>query len=165
MTGQFAMDINFDDLDETGLRENDPTLLVGIRYLVDGENILRPETDEPRYVPDYFPFALKKWLRYIRSVSRGKAGTYKFTEDSVFEFLLEPDENCMMVTVVENDIDEIRSTHRMDIKQFAGTIIDAADQYHDRVINQQPELDSNKSLQELQRLSEEVSDELKGFES
>lgn len=91
MTKRFTVDFNFEGAVDASQPPTDPVVSVGVRYLVDGENILLSEEDGPSYLADYLPNTLRKWLNYVEFVNAGETRTFEFTDYNGPQIVLSPE--------------------------------------------------------------------------
>lgn len=129
MTGTFEIAFDFDVVEGGGPEAGDPVALVGVRYTVDGENIVDP--DSPAYTKDYIPDLLGKWLDYVRSLRRGDARTFEFTEYSTIQFGLTPTDGRVEVAVTGRHCDDIDRTYVVDLEQLGREVVDATERYRE----------------------------------
>lgn len=163
MIGKFKICFNFDYVEEEQLGTDDPVALVGVRYTVDGTNIISSESARDEYATDYLPNLLRKWLYYVRSLRDGEVRTFEFTEYSTTQFRLIPDGNEVEIAVTERHSDEVDARYRVDLIQLGMETVDATDRYCEWLGNHHPELADSESVRELQELAESVTEELQDY--
>jgi hypothetical protein len=155
MTGTFEIAFGLEGVE--GQPARTPTVLVGVRYTVDGRDIVPDDSTETPYTKDYLPDCLRKWLHYIVSLDDGEEQTFEFTEYSDIQFHLQPSGSDITLTVTRRHSDESLGSYPVDLEQMAAEIVDATVRYREWLFDQNPDLRANEEVQELQELSDMVS--------
>ena len=136
--------------------------LVGVRYTVNGNGIVPLNSPETTCSRDSLPHLLRKWLHYVRSLHTGEKRTFEYTEYLDVQFDLTPIDNCIQLAVTKRHRDEIFGTYELELEQMAHEIVDATERYRNWLLDQQPELAAAEPIQELEELSDTVSDDVAG---
>ena len=150
------LSIEFDFGDVNGPSPDDPVVLVGIQYTIGGKNIIPPRKSGTPYKNDYLPMALRQWLNCVQALDHGEEHTFEFAELSSVQFQMTPRNEIINLSVTERYKDEIIGSYKVSIDQLAHECTDATERYIDWLLDQQPSLASNSSIEKLEELAEEV---------
>ena len=150
----FSIKFYFDDVN--GPSPDDPVVLVGIQYTIGGKNIIPPRKSGTSYKNDYLPMALRQWLNCVQALNHGEEHTFEFAELSSVQFQMTPQNKIINLSVTERFKDEIIDSYEVSIDQLARECIDATERYIDWLLDQQPSLASNSSIEKLEELAGEV---------
>jgi len=151
---KFSIKFHFDDVN--GPSPDDPVVLVGIQYTIGGENIIPSGESGTSYRNDYLPMALHQWLNYVQILDHGEECTFEFTEYSSIQFQMSPQNEYINLSVTKRHQDGIIGSYKVSIDQLAHECTDATERYIDWLLDQQPSLASNSSIEKLEELAEEV---------
>ena len=146
------LSIEFDFGDVDGPSPDDPVVLVGMRYTTGGEDIIPSRESGTSYKNDYLPMALRQWLNCVQILDHGEECTFEFAEYSSIQFQMNPRNKVINLSVTERHKDEIIDSYKVSIDQLARECIDATERYIDWLLDQQPSLASNSSIEKLEEL-------------
>ena len=150
----FSIKFYFDDVH--GLSPDNPVVLVGIQYTIGGENIIPPRKSDTSYKKDYLPMALRQWLNCVQILDHGEERTFEFAELTSIQFQMNRRNEVINLSVTERFKDETIDSYEVSIDQLARECIDATERYIDWLLDQQPSLASNSSIEKLEELAGEV---------
>ena len=155
MTGTFKIEFDMEGVKTQPA--GTPTALVGVRYTVDGRDLVPDDGTETPYTRDYVPNLLRKWLHYVVSLNDGEERMFEFTEYSDIQFHMRPNGSDITLTVTKRHSDESLGSYRLDLNQMAGEIVDATARCREWLLDQNPDLRTNEDVRELEELSDMIS--------
>ena len=147
---EFLIKFYFDDVN--GPSPDDPVVLVGIQYTIGGENIIPSGESGTSYRNDYLPMALHQWLNHVQILDHGEECTFEFTEYSSIQFQMSPQNKYINLSVTKRHQDGIIKSHKLSIDQLSRECVDATERYLDWLLDRQPSLASDSSIEKLEEL-------------
>ena len=147
---EYSIEFDFDDVN--GPSPSDPVVLVGMRYTTGGEDIIPPRESSTPYKNDYLPMALRQWLNCVQILDHDEECTFEFAEYSIIQFQMDPRDDHINLSVTERHKDEIIDSYKVSIDRLARECINATERYIDWLLDQQPSLASNSSIEKLEEL-------------